>query len=65
MSSESDKRCGTCKWWSSEIDKHVYGVEFRRCRAPLPECLCETDTYPMSANDGESCPCHQRKEGAA
>lgn len=64
-----DQRCGNCRYWgepSTVPSLHL-------CMALIPDCALrndgdgnhtfeQEDRFPMGADEGEDCPCHEPKE---
>lgn len=57
MSTETDKRCGTCKWYRAIC------ATWGSCGIPVPDCLDIEDKAEMHATKaGTDCPCWEPKQ---
>lgn len=68
---ETDKCCGTCRWFTPCKKSDVFQILNRwgYCSAPVPVCVHIRDSRGdagkrdiMSIDEGTDCPCYERKD---
>jgi hypothetical protein len=57
---DADRRCGTCKHWQREYERHdyIYDQDLAPCAFSLATYLFALDYYelsPTAAHDGQTC----------
>ena len=60
-----EQRCGNCRWWNfTRTNVSMFGGDrhWGVCNAPFPESTIMPSRAAMRDNDGEDCPCYERKE---